>query len=129
MIERRSEPFGAAAIALVQANGIPSCHECALREAPHVTGIAGSLQAVHENERRAFPRRRLPVALSANFRSGFRFKFARRAGWQAGKTSLPVSGRQCLRVRAAQQQMRFKVIHSGFILRYFHGPPAFMDNG
>ena len=84
MVERRREAFGAAAIALIQAHRIPSGSECALRQPQHVAGLARTFQSVNQDERGAFPRRRLPVAFAEDSGAGLGFEFARRARGRRG---------------------------------------------
>ena len=126
MVKRRREVLGAAAIALVQAHGVPPGQESALREALHVSGLARTLQAVDQDERGAFPGLPLPVAFAENSRAGLDFEFARHARGQARESPPPVRGRHRLRVRIAQQRMRLEGLHSIFILRQLQGRPLSM---
>ena len=62
VVERRRQPFRAAAIALIEAQHVKAAGKRPRRQSSHVRGFARTLEAVHYRQRRRSARLRLPVA-------------------------------------------------------------------
>ena len=95
IVERGREPFGAAAIALVDAEHAEAGGESGGRQAAHVAGFAGAFEAMHGDQSGGLARIALPMAARQQARSGFDFEEAvARVRQRRG-----AAGEQCARER------------------------------
>ena len=117
IVERGREPFGAAAIALVDAQHAEAGGEGGGRQAAHVAGFAGALEAVHNDQSGEVARLALPMAARQQLRSGFDLEEA--VG--GARQRRGAAGEQCARERhevsIAKQAMGLKLVHAEALAR------------
>src|SRR4029077_17411958 len=102
MIQRLREPFGAAAVALIQPNDIEARGPGFLRDSQHITGFRRALEAVQKNDRRMAAWILLHVTLRADLCSRLAFKKPGSGGRKSGVFSPPKRGGNRHRMRIAK---------------------------
>lgn len=76
IVESGSEFFAASAVALIEADGVEAGDVGFFGGAQHIAGLAGTFEAVEQDDGGVILRTRLPVAMGKNTCAGFGFKFA-----------------------------------------------------
>ena len=117
MVESRSEFFGAAAVALIEADDVETGEPGFFGRSPRVTGIAGTFEAVDDDESWVRLRSRLPVAVAADVRAGLGGEIAGDARAEAGCAPRPEAGSDGHCVAVAEQAERAEFLHFYYGMR------------
>src|SRR5580704_11973816 len=111
MIQRLREPFGAAAVALIQPNDIEARDPGFLRDSQHITRFRRTLETVQKNDRRMAAWILLHVTLRADLRSRLDFKKPGTARRKSGVFTPPKRGGNRHRMRIAKPSRRNEFFH------------------
>ena len=82
MVERGGQRFRASAVALIHADYVHPEGESLGGNPPHVVGIAGTLEAMHQDDRQRVLAVFLPVTVSQDFDARLYLDQARLGGWK-----------------------------------------------
>jgi len=115
VIESGREAFGAAAIALVEAENVEAGEPGFFGGAENGGGFAGTLEAVKKNERGMSGGEGLPVAIGANLRAGLGVEKARYGGGKAREAAPPENGGESHGVRIPEEEGRGEIFHKNMV--------------
>ncbi len=111
IVEAGGEFFGAAAVALIEADGVETRDVGFFGGAEHVTGVAGAFQAVKQDDGGVILRARLPVAMGEDSGAGLGFKFAGEGRGKARVVAAPKRAGHGHEMTIAKERLGIKFTH------------------
>jgi hypothetical protein len=111
IVEAGGEFFGAAAVALIEADGIETGDVGFFSGAEHVAGLAGAFEAVKQDDCGVILGARVPVAMGEDARAGFGFKFASEGRGKAGVLAAPKRAGHGHEMTIAKERLGIEFAH------------------